>query len=176
MMARFSLLLDGAAPSETAIEDRIAHIRTNLLPPFTVDPPPASDCEPEPEPERLPTKPPAANQASRLRQPTARRQVSTAAPRANHRGGAVTGTRTLPGPSSTINPIPRQVQAADVRIPPRQCVASGTGPTTEGDIAETKKTRRLSRRGYAARTRWSTMFGRGEGADILRVRTPHRYS
>ena len=35
-LARFSL--DDAAPSETALEDRISHIRSDILPPFTEEP------------------------------------------------------------------------------------------------------------------------------------------
>ncbi|KAI1796729.1 hypothetical protein LXA43DRAFT_1177865 [Ganoderma leucocontextum] len=166
MFACFSL--DSTAPSETAIEDRIAYIRTTLLPPFTAEHLLASDSEPEPEPEPPSAKPPAAGRASRLRQPTARGPVPTAVPKANHHGGAVTGS-TLPGPSSKVKPT-RQVRAADGRMPPPQRVLSGTGRTVQGDsTAAAMKARRLSRRASAARTRRSTMIGRGEDVDILRI-------
>ncbi|KAM5530821.1 hypothetical protein V8D89_015511 [Ganoderma adspersum] len=170
MLVRFSL--DATAPSATAIEDRIAHIRTAVLPPFTVEPLLASDSEPElePEPGSLSAKPPAAGQSSRLRQPTARGQVPTAVPKPNHHGGTVTGS-TLPAPSgrgsSKTHPPTRQGRIADGRIPPPRRVPSGAGQTAHGDAAT--KAGRLSRRASAARTRRSTVFGRGEDADILRI-------
>ena len=172
ILARFSL--DATAPSATAIEDRIAHIRTAVLSPFTVEPLPASDSEPEleTEPGSLSTKPPASGQGSRLRQPTARGQIPTAVFKPNHRGGTVTGG-TLPGPSgrgsSRALLQTRQGRMADGRIPPPYHVPSGTGQTARRGAAT--KARRLSRRASAARTRRSTVFGRGEDADILRVRS-----
>ena len=148
-LARFGL----ASPiAESAVEDRIAHIRTSLLPPFTADPLPASDSEREPDPIR-----PQA--LSRLPQPSSRTQGPARGYDRGARSTLVSKPLAVPA---------RQVRVAEAPKPTR--VPSGAQRAY--DLANAKS-RRLSRRASAARTRRSTMFGRGEDAEILRVRSFH---
>ncbi|RPD76689.1 hypothetical protein L226DRAFT_383437 [Lentinus tigrinus ALCF2SS1-7] len=150
-LARFGL---ADHSSDNVIEDRIAHIRTALLPPFTADPLPASsDSDSEPEA-------PAPQTASRLRPPSSRTQL--------------TNSRGVPSVKGSVPPVkPRaasatkQVRVADAPKATRVPSASGLG---RGGASKTAAAaRRLSRRASAARTRRSTMFGRGSDAAILRI-------
>ncbi|OSD05308.1 hypothetical protein PYCCODRAFT_1223699 [Trametes coccinea BRFM310] len=134
--------------SESSIEARIAQIRTTMLPPFTADPSP----EPEAEPEPLPNLP-----ASRLPQASSRtRTTKPASAQPGHRPSrpAIAGLY-----SSRVRIAEDSVQATRARD------AAGQSKDEKARAAS----RRLSRRASAARARRSTMFGRGEDAEILRI-------
>ncbi|OJT12315.1 hypothetical protein TRAPUB_11142 [Trametes pubescens] len=122
--------------SETAIEERIAHIRTALLPPFTAQPLPPPSPEPEPEVE-------VHRPASRLPQPSRM-----------HAAGR--GHATSQPEKSTQRARPPQVG-----------LVRGGGHRDEKPAQAAS--RRLSRRASAARARRSTVFGRGEDAELLRI-------
>ncbi|KAL7280594.1 hypothetical protein ACG7TL_005529 [Trametes sanguinea] len=134
--------------SESSIEARIAQIRTTMLPPFTADPSP----EPEAEPEPLPNLP-----ASRLPQASSRtRTTKPASAQPGHRPSrpAIAGQH-----SSRVRIAEDSVQATRARD------AAGQSKDEKARAGS----RTLSRRASAARARRSTMFGRGEDAEILRI-------
>ncbi|KAI0630760.1 hypothetical protein C8Q77DRAFT_1135077 [Trametes polyzona] len=134
--------------NENAVEERIAHIRTAVLPPFSAEPEP----EPESEPELPTTKP-----ASRLPQPSSR----------VHPAGTGAGTKPQPRIASQSTKLPPLSKPATrVRVADGSSKAVGKAAKDERARAIS---RRLSRRASAARTRRSTMFGRGEDAEILRI-------
>ncbi|KAI0793828.1 hypothetical protein C8Q74DRAFT_535518 [Fomes fomentarius] len=152
-----SLARFGLAPSlsENTIEDRIAHIRTGLLPPFTAAPLPASDSEPEPEP-------PVRQAHSRLPEPSSHNYTHSS--RSAHRGGPHLDDRSAKSRLDSRAASIMQVRVAGESRPTR--IPSGRQRAYE---AANAKTRRLSRRASAARTRRSTMFGQGEDAEIFRI-------
>ena len=150
--ARFGL---ANAPSDSVIEDRIAHIRTVLLPHFTADPLLAADPEPDPPA-------PAPQPVSRLRQPSSRAQISSSR-------GATAATSSAPLGKQRAASGAKQVRVADA--PGVARVPSSSGPGKGGASKTATMARRLSRRASAARTRRSTTFGRGYDAAILRVST-----
>ncbi|KAI0742022.1 hypothetical protein C8Q80DRAFT_1274349 [Daedaleopsis nitida] len=162
--ASSTFALAGLARSnaEHTVEERIAHIRATVLPPFTADPLPlplpASDAEWAIAPER-----------SRIPQP---------APRAHRTAGAPAhpASRNL----NTLRPVAAPPKQRQVRVAQAQAgtaahsrIPSGSVPVKRGVLAARAdadaRARRMSRRASAARTRRSTMFGRGEDADIFRI-------
>ncbi|KAI0642389.1 hypothetical protein C8Q79DRAFT_1121778 [Trametes meyenii] len=133
-------------PQAGAVEERVAHIRTALLPPFAAAPEPESDPELEPP-------------ASRLPKLSSRAPLSKAKPSINNQLGA--GTTAKEKYSIVGKPVPR------AGVPPGS--QEGQKKIKGGDDNAKAVARRLSRRASAARTRRSTFFGRGEDAEILRI-------
>ncbi|CDO68363.1 hypothetical protein BN946_scf184815.g10 [Trametes cinnabarina] len=151
LLSRYDLEL---SYSESSVEEHIAHIRNTVLPSFVAEPSPEPEPEPDPIPNVLATRLPQAS--SRVRSAEAGRKHS--APTRGVDTSKIT----------TATQITSRVRIAE------DSVRTTRARETAGQSNEEKAraaSRRLSRRASAARTRRSTMFGRGEDAEVLRDRS-----
>ncbi|KAI0831939.1 hypothetical protein BC628DRAFT_569953 [Trametes gibbosa] len=141
--------------TESAVEERIAHIRTELLSSFVAEPLPVPEPAPEVRPpvSRLPQLPSRSQQSLKVKPATLRHESTSKLP-----SGAS-------GKPPHLGKLAQRVRLEDV---PHK-IAHVTGTTKEHSANAVS--RRLSRRASMARTRRSTVFGRGgaEDAEILRI-------
>ena len=157
--ARFGL---ANAPSDSVIEDRIAHIRTALLPHFTADPLLASDPEPEPPA-------PAPQPASRLRQPSSRAQITSSR-------GATAATSSTPLGKQRAASGTKQVRVADaprvVRVPSSS--APGRGGASKTATTARKGGKQASATAATSSKRKSRKDDKGKGKETSGRSSGHR--